>query len=89
MGTDASLALNSNGKFIAYGYGFYPKTQSILNELYRVAPSVIYNYSTNFKMALEYDLTTASYGTIQSSGVAINPTSVTNHRILATVSYIF
>lgn len=88
LGTEAALALNSSGKYIAYGYGFYSKTQSILNELYRIAPSVSYNLP-NLRFALEYDLTSASYGAIQSNGLVTSPINVTNHRILASVSYIF
>lgn len=88
LGTEANLVQNSNGKYMAYGYGFYSKTQSILNQLYRIAPHVSYNLP-NLRFALEYDWTSASYGSIEANGKVTNPYSVGNHRALASVSYIF
>jgi len=38
---------------------------------------------------LEYDFTTAAYGTIQPDGSAVNSYTVNNHRVLASVMYIF
>ncbi|HEY6915764.1 MAG TPA: hypothetical protein VI413_13895, partial [Paludibacter sp.] len=69
-------------------YGFTAKTQSQLNELIRIAPAVSYNLP-NLKFALEYDYTTAVYGTLQNDGLVNTPTRATNHRVLASVSYIF
>lgn len=88
LATEANLVQNSNGKYMAYGYGFYSKTQSILNQLYRIAPHVSYNLP-NLRFALEYDWTSASYGSIEANGKVTNPYSVGNHRALASVSYIF
>ncbi|MFT3751419.1 MAG: hypothetical protein QM800_00505 [Paludibacter sp.] len=88
LGTQDDLVLNAKGQYIAYGYGFTSKTQSQLNELIRIAPTVSYNLP-NLKFALEYDYTTAAYGTLQSDGLVATPTWATNHRVLASVSYIF
>jgi len=88
LGTNTDLLLTSSGKYLSYGYGFNAKPQSIMNQLYRIAPHVSYNLP-NLKFALEYDLTSASYGTIQSNGLGTNLTNVFNHRALASVSYIF
>ncbi len=88
LGTNADLALRKGGKYTAYGYGYYDATQLIVDHLYRVSPQVSYNLS-NVKFGLEYDFTTAAYGTLQHDGSAANPYSVNNHRVLASVMYIF
>ena len=88
LGTNTDLMLNSAGKYLSYGYGFNAKPQSIMNQLYRIAPHVSYNLP-NLRFALEYDLTSAAYGSIQSNGLGKTPTNVLNHRALASVSYIF
>jgi len=56
--------------------------------LYRIAPQVSYNLP-NLKFGVEYELTSANYGTLQSTGRVINPYPVNNHRIVASMSYIF
>lgn len=88
LGTNADLALRKGGKYTAYGYGYYDAAQSIVDYLYRVAPQVSYNLS-NIKFGLEYDFTTAAYGNVKRDGSAINTYSVNNHRVLASVMYIF
>ena len=88
LGTDNNLLLNSAGKYIAYGYGFTAKSQSLINQLYKIAPSITYNI-TPFKISLEYDYTSAEYGTIQEKGQVASPYNIANNRILASVSYIF
>lgn len=88
FGTDDPLAINKNKKLSAYGYGYYDGNQQILDQLYRVAPQVVYNLP-NMKFGIEYDLTSATYGTIQQNGWATNPYKVNNHRILASLMYIF
>jgi len=104
LGTNDELAINAKTKkFTSYGYGFYDNTdlntnikktdasylgQQILDHLYRIAPQVSYNLP-NMKFGLEYDFTTASYGTLQKDGTSLNNYSVNNHRILASVMYIF
>lgn len=90
FGTNGDLAANKSKKFINYGYGFYDiaASQQVLDRLYRIAPQVSYNLP-NMKFGLEYDYTAASYGTIQANGTATSQYSVNNHRVLATVMYIF
>ena len=88
LGTNETLAARKGGKYTAYGYGFYDATQLIADHLYRVSPQVSYNLS-NLKFGLEYDFTTAAYGTIQPDGSAVNSYTVNNHRVLASVMYIF
>lgn len=104
MGTNSDLAINSKTKkFTSYGYGFYENTdlnanlkktdasyfgQQILDHLYRIAPQVSYNLP-NMKFGLEYDFTSAAYGTLQKDGTSLNNSTVNNHRILASVMYIF
>jgi hypothetical protein len=88
LGTNEDLAARKGGKYTAYGYGYYDAAQSIVDHLYRVAPQVSYNLS-NIKFGLEYDYTTASYGNVKRDGSAINTYSVNNHRVLASVMYIF
>ena len=88
LGTNENLAARKGGKYTAYGYGYYDVSQSIVDRLYRVAPEVSYNLS-NVRFGLEYDFTTAAYGTIQHDGSATNPYTVNNHRVLASVMYIF
>ena len=86
LGTNKDLALSRTNKFTNYGFGFYD--QVVLDRLYRIAPQVSYNLQ-NIRVALEYDLTSASYGAIQRSGRATTTYSVNNHRVLASVMYIF
>lgn len=85
LGTTKNLILNS-GKFTAYGYGLYD--QQLTDRLYRIAPHVTYNLS-NIRLGVEYELTSAKYGTIKTNGRVANPYSVNNHRAMATISYIF
>ncbi len=88
FGTNKPLVANSSNKFTAYGYGFYQDSQLLLDQLIRVAPHVTYNL-TNFKFGLEYDLTSAKYGTLKANGLVSNPYNVNNHRVVASVSYLF
>jgi len=103
LGTNHDLAVGKSKKFTTYGYGFYDNStlnaslkktdatyldQQVLDRLYRIAPQVSYNLP-NLKFALEYDFTTASYGKLKANGTTENPYTVNNHRILASVSYIF
>jgi hypothetical protein len=85
LGTNKDLILTPNS---VYGYGFYDASQQIIDQLYRVAPHITYNLP-NFRLGFEYELTTAKYGTIQTNGRVANPYTVSNHRALATISYIF
>ncbi len=88
FGTNKLLVVNSSDKFTAYGYGFYQDSQLLLDQLIRVAPHVTYSL-TNFKFGLEYDLTSAKYGTLKANGLVSNPYNVNNHRVVASVSYLF
>lgn len=88
LGTNKNLLASTTGKFTAYGYGYYQDSQSLLDQLYRVAPHITYNLS-NFKLGFEYELTTAKYGTILSSGRVSNEYSISNHRAVASISYLF
>ncbi|MDD5185854.1 MAG: hypothetical protein PHS84_11395, partial [Paludibacter sp.] len=89
LGTNQALmADNSTGKFTVYGYGTFNDTQTISDRIYRVAPNVSYNLS-NLKLALEYSLTSARYGTLTGNGRVTNPYTVNNHRVVASVAYLF
>jgi hypothetical protein len=103
LGAGEDLAVNKSKKLTIYGYGFYDNStlntslkktdatyldQQVLDRLYRIAPQVSYNLP-NLKFAVEYDFTTASYGKLKADGTSENSYSVNNHRILASVSYIF
>ena len=88
LGTNQNLLADSNGKYIVYGAGFFTKNQQMLDRLYRIAPHVSYNLP-NLKFGVEYELTSANYGMLQSTGRVANPYPVNNHRIVASMSYIF
>ena len=86
MGTNKDLITNASGKFIAYGNGLYD--QQLVDNLYRFTPHLTYSLS-NFRLGVEYELTTASYGTLKANGRVNNPYNISNHRAMATISYIF
>jgi len=103
LGASENLAVNKTKKFTTYGYGFYDNSalnaglkktdagyldQQVLDMLYRIAPQVSYNLP-NMRFALEYDFTTADYGKLKAAGTAENWYTVSNNRVLASVSYIF
>lgn len=88
FGTNKPLLINTTNNYTAYGYGFYAGSQLLLDRLVRVAPHVSYNLP-NFKLGLEYDFTTAQYGKINQNGKIVSPENVDNHRIVASVSYLF
>jgi hypothetical protein len=103
LGASANLAVNKTKKFTTYGYGFYDNAtlnpslkktdatyldQQVLDVLYRVAPHVSYNLP-NLKFAVEYDFDTADYGKLKADGIPDSWYTVSNNRILASVSYIF
>jgi len=88
LGTNKELVANPDGRFTAYGSGFYTDNQLLLDRMYRIAPHVSYNLS-NMKFGLEYDFTSALYGTLQKNGRVDNPYTVNNHRVVASVSYLF
>jgi hypothetical protein len=87
LGTNKDL-LPQNNIFTAYGYGFYKSTQILLDQLYRVSPNICYNIA-NFKFGFEYELTNAKYGKLQKNGLVEKQYNVNNHRLMASISYIF
>jgi len=88
LGSSDNFDLRKGKKLTAYGYSFYDASQQVLDRLYRIAPQVSYNLS-NFKFGLEYDYTSATYGNLERNGIPMNFYSVKNHRVLASVMYIF
>ena len=82
------LYRNPAGQYTVYGRGFYKEQQELLDRLVRIAPFIIHSIN-DFTFGLEYNLTRAGYGTIQSDGKVSNPYSLTNHRIQASVVYNF
>lgn len=87
FGTDEELSATL-GNFTAYGYGFHQGSQIQLDQLYRVSPHITYNLP-NFKLAFEYELTNAKYGKLLKTGLVEKPYNVENHRLMASISYIF
>ena len=103
LGTNKNLLGNANGKFTVYGNGIYDQSslnpqlkmtdagyynQLLLDRLIRISPHVSYNLP-NFIIGMEYNFTSASYGTLLNNGNVVNPYKVSNHRLVATVSYLF
>ncbi len=88
LGTNKTLDLRKGNKLTAYGCGYYDNTQILIDQLFRVSPHI--NYSLpNFKIGIEYELSSAKYGVIQQNGRVKNPYSINNNRIVAVMSYIF
>ena len=87
LGTNKTLMSSLSG-YTAYGYGFSATSQSQIDGIFRIAPFVAYNIS-NIKLALEYELTNATYGIIENTGRVKDPYSVTNHRALVSLCYNF
>lgn len=82
------LHQNLAGQFTIYGRGFYKEQQELLDRLVRIAPFVMHSIN-DFTFGVEYNLTLADYGTIQSNGKVINPYTLTNQRVIANVIYNF
>ena len=59
-----------------------------LDGIYRVAPSVSYNLKA-FNVGLEYELTAASYGDINTDATVDPKRQVVNHRLCVLVKYNF
>jgi hypothetical protein len=85
LGSSENL-ISKNGKITTYGSGVCD--QIMLNRLYRIQPFVSYNLPT-LKLSLEFDLTSAEYGKLESNGRGSNPYSVYNKRLGASVTYFF
>lgn len=88
MGANKPLLSDTNGKYTAYGTGFFQSQQIINNRLVRVAPHLIYNLP-NFRLGIEYEFMSADYGNIENTGKASDIYTVNNHRAVASISYIF
>jgi hypothetical protein len=82
------LHRNVAGQYTIYGRGFYKEQQELLDRMVRIAPFVTHSIN-NFMFGVEYNLTLADYGKIQTNGRVSNPYTVTNHRMVATVVYNF
>ena len=78
----------ADGKYTVYGRGFYNDSQQIINNMYRFAPMVIYNLP-NFNIGLEYNYSSAEFGTIGSDGIGSNPYRIANHRVVMAINYLF
>lgn len=87
LGSNKEL-IQDNGLYTLYGRGFYASTQEQLDRLVRVAPILLYNVS-NITTGLEYNLTGARFGKVQSDGMISDPYHVFNHRIIWMVRYTF
>lgn len=87
LGTDEDLLQSSNGDFTVYSSGYFSGNQH-LDQLFRVAPHLSYNFK-NIRFGLEYDITNAEYGKLNTGGKVINPYSVNNHRITCAAIYNF
>lgn len=59
-----------------------------LDQMCRIVPSVSYNLK-HFNIGVQYELTTAFYGTMQKDGRVRDTHSVTNHRVCGMVKYNF
>lgn len=57
-----------------------------IDSILRLTPTVMYTLG-RFQFALEYDLTTAAYGTLNEDGKVYDTHGVTNHRILTMVKF--
>lgn len=88
LGTNQQLMPDVNALYTAYGYGFYADSQQIIDRMYRIAPHISYRLA-NFKIGIEYELTSADYGKLTNTGRAANIYSVNNHRAVASLSYDF
>ena len=85
LGTSDDLATMADGSVLIAGLATKIQT------LYRIAPHVSYNVK-KFKLALEYEMTSADYGTGDinlSNGLYDASINATNHRVLLTTTYLF
>jgi len=88
LGTNKELTAGSDGQFTVYGSGFYTESQLLLDRLYRIAPHISYNLP-NLKIGLEYDFTSAKYGTLKNNGRIAEPYTLNNHRVVTSMCYFF
>lgn len=79
---------DDNGLITVYSRGFYTDTQEMINSMFRVSPTLIFNLPS-FSFGVEYNLTGVTYGTIQTNGKTAHNYTVNNHRVIGSVSYFF
>lgn len=80
LGTNKSLSPD----VIAYGRGYTASNDEMIKNLYRVSPFVSFNMG-NIKLGIEYNLTDAEYGTLQSTGELTSTYHVANHRLVGLI----
>ena len=88
LGTSCDLAETSAGNFTVYGRGFYQSEHLLANRIYRALAFVSYNLPS-FTFGLEYNFTSAQYGSVLQTGHTTNNHWADNHRIVAVASYHF
>jgi len=88
LGTSRDLAETSAGIFTVYSRGFYQSEQLLANRIYRASISLSHNLPS-FTFGLEYNFTSAQYGTVLQNGRTTNNDWVNNHRIVAIAIYHF
>ena len=87
LGTDKNLLPTANNDYTVYSSGYFSGNQH-LDQLIRIAPHLSYNMK-NIRLGLEYDLTNAGYGKLNTQGKVTDPYSVTNHRVVGVAVYNF
>ena len=75
---------NDNGKMD--DYYFSSNGFANIDSIIRFTPTVMYTLG-RFQFAVEYDFTTAAYGTLDHYGMVSDAHNVTNHRILTMVKF--
>lgn len=68
--------------------GIYYALGKDIDRMYRVSPSLTFK-SGKVALAIEYELSSASFGTPTTSGIVSNTHDVINHRILGTGFFFF
>ncbi|MBP1663691.1 MAG: outer membrane protein [Bacteroidetes bacterium] len=87
LGTDKNLLPTDNNDFTVYSSGYFSGNQH-LDQLFRIAPHLSYNIK-NIRLGLEYDLTNAGYGKLNTQGKVTDPYSISNHRVVGVAVYNF
>lgn len=87
FGTGKELA-EVDGKFVAYGRGFYSADQLYADQVYRASLYGSFNLP-KLSFGLEYNYTAVSYGTLQKDGRTAGNHWADNHRVSANIFYHF
>lgn len=90
LGSDDALYHDSfrDNKITLYSRGFYFDSQEFIDSMHRGSLSFSYNIP-QFSIGIEYNLTGVEYGELQTNGRTANNYFVQNHRIIASVKYLF